>query len=109
MIAELLRANGESVLLQGGDASTAEAYFQRALDWTHRQGALSWELRAATSFAQVLRDQGRAADALLALQPVFDRFIEGFDTADVKAERALSSAPSSRADPPGRRRAECAS
>jgi tetratricopeptide (TPR) repeat protein len=89
MIAELLRVNGELVLLQGGDASAAETYFQRALDWARRQGALSWELRAATSLAQLLRDQGRAADALLALQPVFDRFTEGFDTADLKAAEAV--------------------
>jgi predicted ATPase len=89
MIAELLRVNGELALLQGRDASTAETLFLQALDWARRQGALSWQLRAATSLAQLLRDQGRPADALLALQPVFDRFTEGFDTADLKAAKAL--------------------
>ena len=54
-IAELLRIKGELLLLQGGApaaAATAEDYFRQALDWARRQGALSWELRAATSLAQ---------------------------------------------------------
>jgi tetratricopeptide (TPR) repeat protein len=89
MTAELLRVNGELVLLQGRDASTAEAHFRHALDWAHRQGALSWELRAAKSLAQLLRDQGRPAEALAALQPVFDQFTEGFDTADLMAAKAV--------------------
>jgi predicted ATPase len=36
-----------------------------------------------------LRDQGRSADALALLQPVHGRFTEGFDTADLKAAKAL--------------------
>jgi hypothetical protein len=93
MIAELLRINGELVLLPGGSgAAMAETYFRRALDWARRQGALSWELRAATSLAGLLRDQGRAAGALALLQSVYDRFTEGFDTADLKAAKALLGA-----------------
>jgi predicted ATPase len=91
VFAELLRVKGELLLLQGGSsaAATAENHFRQALDWAHRQGALSWELRAATSLARQLRDQSRAADALALLQPVFDRFTEGFDTPDLKAAKAL--------------------
>jgi predicted ATPase len=59
---------------------------------TARQGALSWELRAAMSLARLLRDQGRSADALALLQPVYDRFTEGFDTADLQAAKALIDA-----------------
>jgi predicted ATPase len=90
-IAELLRIKGELLLLQGaaGAAATAEDHFRRALDLARRQGALSWELRAATSLARLRRDQGRPADALAFLQPVYDRFTEGFDTADLKATKAL--------------------
>jgi predicted ATPase len=93
-IAELLRVKGELLLLQGADgaAATAEDHFRQALDWAHRQGALSWELRAATSFARLLRDQGGPADAMALLQPVYDRFTEGFDTADLKAGKALLDA-----------------
>lgn len=55
----------------------------------HDQQALCWELRAATRLAQFLRDQGRASDALAYLQPVYDRFTEGADMADLKSARAL--------------------
>jgi predicted ATPase len=88
---ELLRAKGELVLLHGAAPHTAAAedYFERARDWAQRQGALSWELRAVTSLARLLRDQGRPADAMALLQPVYDRFTEGFETADLKAAKAL--------------------
>jgi predicted ATPase len=90
-LAELLRIKGE-LILKGdgfGAAARAEEEFLSALDWARRQGALSWELRAATSLAQLLRDQGRAADAAALLQPVYERFTEGFATADLKAATAL--------------------
>ena len=92
--AELLRVKGGLVLLQGAapQAAAAEDYFQRAIDWARRQGALSWELRAAASLARLLRDQGRSAEALALLQPVYDRFTEGFETADLKAAKSLLDA-----------------
>jgi predicted ATPase/DNA-binding winged helix-turn-helix (wHTH) protein len=92
--AELLRVKGELLLLQGapGAAAAAEDHFRQALDWARRQGALSWELRAATSLARLSRDQGRSADARALLQPVYDRFTEGFGTADLKAAKALLEA-----------------
>jgi predicted ATPase len=91
VMSELLRIKGELVWLQDtrGAAATAEDYFRQALDWARRQGALSWELRAATSFARLLRDQGRPADAMALLQPVYDRFTEGFDTVDLQTAKAL--------------------
>ncbi len=90
-LAELLRAKGELVILQDAapQAAAAEDYFRQALDWAHRQGALSWELRAAASFARLLRDEGRLTDAMALLQPVYDRFTEGFETADLKAAKTL--------------------
>ena len=91
LIAELLRLKGELLLLEGapGAKAAAEDLSQRALDWARRQGALSLELRAATSLARLWRDQGRPAEGIALLQPVYNRFTEGFDTADLKAARAL--------------------
>jgi predicted ATPase len=88
---ELLRLKGELFLLQctPAAADTANDLFRQALDEAHRQEALSWEMRAATSLARLLRNQGRSADAIACLQLIYDRFTEGFDTADLIAARQL--------------------
>ena len=93
-LSELLRVKGELLLQQGAPeaAVKAEDQFRQALDWARRQGALSWELRAATSLAGLLHDQGGSADAEALLRPVYARFTEGFDTADLTAARALLDA-----------------
>src|SRR5882762_8353249 len=90
-LAELLRIKGELTLKGDGSEAVAKAEeeFLSALDLARPQGALSWELRAATSLARLLSDQGRSADATALLQPVYDRFTEGFATADLKAAKAL--------------------
>jgi ATP/maltotriose-dependent transcriptional regulator MalT len=90
-VAELLRIKGELLLLQGGSgaAAAAEDHYQRALGWASRQGALSWELRAATNLARLLRDQNRSSEATALLAPIYGRFTEGFETADLKAAMAL--------------------
>ena len=82
---------GELLLLQGEPGATPRPriIFRQAIDWARRQGALSWELRAATSLARMPRDDGRPADAEAQLQSVYSRFTEGFDTADLKTARAL--------------------
>jgi predicted ATPase len=88
---ETLRIKGELLLLQSepGAAAAAEDHFRQALDRASQQGALSWELRAATSLARLLRNQGRPADAIACLQPVYDRFTEGFGTVDLIAAKQL--------------------
>jgi predicted ATPase len=90
-LAEMLRIKGELVLLDGAAkaAVSAEALFLQALDWARRQGALSWELRAATSLARLRHQQDRTAEARGLLAPVYERFTEGFETADLKAAKAL--------------------
>ncbi|MEA2776366.1 MAG: hypothetical protein QOF90_1772, partial [Acetobacteraceae bacterium] len=91
---ESLRIRGELLLLQAatGAATAAEDHFRQALDWARRQGALSLELRAGTSLARLLRDQGSSAEAKALLQPVYDRFTEGFDTTDLKTARTFLDA-----------------
>lgn len=71
-ISELLRIKCEILLMQDsvGAAAAVKDLFRQALDWARCQGALSWELRAATSLGRLLRDQGRCADALELLEPV---------------------------------------
>jgi predicted ATPase len=91
-LAELLRVKGELLLIERvqNAVRTAEDLFLEALGWARRQGALSWELRAATSLARLWRDEGRTGDARELLFPVYSRFGEGLETADLKAAKALA-------------------
>jgi predicted ATPase len=90
-IAELLRMKAEMLL--GMDASGSGAYaeelLQQSLNWARSQGALSWELRAASSLARLRLRQGDAQEGRACLEPVYARFTEGFDTADLTAARQL--------------------
>jgi Tetratricopeptide repeat len=88
---ELLRLKGELFLSPRipAVAENSEALFHQALDEARQQGALSWELRAVTSLARLLRDQGRHAEAIASLQPIYDRFVEGFGTADLIAAKQI--------------------
>ena len=90
-VAELLRIKGALVLSEGGPdaAEAAEDHFTQALDWARRQGALSWELRSAMSLARLWRDQNRTKAARKLLAAVYDRFTEGFETADLRAAKSL--------------------
>jgi predicted ATPase len=91
LITELLRIKGELFLLQGAPAAaaSAEGHFQQALDWARGQGALSWELRTASSLARLWRNQHRVKEARELLGSVYARFTEGFATADLQEARSL--------------------
>jgi predicted ATPase len=90
-LAELLRTKGELLLLGRlpTGVETAEACFQQALDVARGQGALSWELRAATSLAGLWHGQRRVSQARKVLSPVYRRFTEGFGNADLVAAKTL--------------------
>jgi predicted ATPase len=88
--AELHRLEGE--ILESSpirDDAAALKCFRRAIAAAQKQGAKSWELRAATSLARLWRDQGKLADARDLLAPVYGWFTEGFETADLKDAKAL--------------------
>ncbi len=90
-VPELLRVEGEIALKRDGvsGAAAAEALFCRALESARAQGALSWELRAATSLASLRYRQHRADEVSTILEPVYRRFTEGLATADLLAAKAL--------------------
>jgi|EndMetStandDraft_7_1072992.scaffolds.fasta_scaffold01367_6 class 3 adenylate cyclase/predicted ATPase len=88
--AEAHRVAGEIALKSPQrDVAKAQAYFEHALTLARTQQAKSWELRAATSLARLLSDQGKRQTARDLLAPVHDWFKEGFDTADLRTARAL--------------------
>jgi predicted ATPase len=87
--AELLRNWGESSLARPTpDLTTAERCLVEALETARRQQAKMVELRAATSLARPWAGQGRRGEAHDLLAPIYDRFTEGFDIADLKDARA---------------------
>jgi predicted ATPase len=88
--AELHRVRGELLLEQTpDDHAPAEDAFQIALSVARSQEAKSFELRAAMSLARLRQSQGRPAEALDLLAPVYGRFTEGFDTPHLKEAKAL--------------------
>ena len=87
---ELLRIKGEVLLQQAADLSlAAEDCFSQAAQIAREQGALFWELRVALSVARLRVSQGRHHEARAPLASVYDRFTEGFATADLQAARTM--------------------
>jgi len=87
---ELLRINGELRLLNGDTgAAHAQQLFLQGLNCAHGLGALSWELRCATSLSRLWRNKHRIKEAYLLLAPILARFEEGFASADLMTAKAL--------------------
>jgi hypothetical protein len=90
-VPELLRIKGE--LLASADAldtsGESEGLYIQAIEQARHQGALTFELRAATSLALLRIGQRRADLAESLLLDVYDRFTEGFATPDLHKARAL--------------------
>jgi class 3 adenylate cyclase/tetratricopeptide (TPR) repeat protein len=87
---ELERVAGEAlILMHAQNTSEAERCLRHAIAIAAEQGAKSFELRAATSLARLLRDTGRREEARAMLAEIYNWFTEGFDTADLKAAKAL--------------------
>ena len=84
----MLRLTGD-VLLATGDRAGAEAGYREAIAIAQKQGAKLWELRAATGLARLWRDQGKLADALGLLAPVYGWFTEGFGTPVLQEAKSL--------------------
>ena len=88
--AELHRLRGVLILESRRDVKKeAEDAFHAAITISRNQGARSWELRAATSFARLWQSQGKIDEAYDLLAPVYAWFTEGFNTADLKEAKGL--------------------
>jgi TOMM system kinase/cyclase fusion protein len=88
--AECLRLTAEIRLAQDRTArEEAERLLRRAIAIAQSQEGRGLELRAASSLARLLRDRGERDEARALLEPVYDWFTEGFDTADLVDAKAL--------------------
>jgi predicted ATPase/DNA-binding winged helix-turn-helix (wHTH) protein len=90
MMPELLRVKAESLMtLPGPDFTLAEQCLLQSLELAERQCALSWQLRTATSLAQLYLVQDQSDQAKNVLTPPYCRFTEGFETSDLQAAKNL--------------------
>ena len=67
----------------------AEACFKEALEFTRKQKAAWFELRAASGLSRVMDYHNNRDDALNLLEQVYGRFEEGFDLPDLKDTKLL--------------------
>ena len=87
---EALRVKGRILLAMPQPVPVdAEALFRQSLDLSRGQGAQAWELRTAIDLAALLAARGQTARAQTLLLPVYEQFVEGLDTADLKAAARL--------------------
>ena len=85
---DLLRIKSQ-ILAAQDDRESAMNCLTEALTVARAQSALAWELRSTMALAGLLSEDGQRDQARQALALVYDRFTEGFETADLRLARAL--------------------
>lgn len=90
MVSEFLRLKGDLLLLADpANTPAAEGYFQRALGIARELEGDMLELRVAISLSRMWQAEGKLEQGKRALNEVYQRFTEGFETADLMAARDL--------------------
>jgi predicted ATPase len=87
-LSEVLRIKSQ-ILAAQHDRESAMNCLTEALAVARTQSALAWELRSTMTLARLLSEDGQRDQARHTLALVYDRFTEGFETADLKLARAL--------------------
>jgi predicted ATPase len=87
---DLLRVKGEILTsMSPQEAGEGEACLLESLQLARERGLLSYELRSGISLARLWADRAQRDKALELLDPIFNRFSEGFQTRDVVAAAQL--------------------
>ena len=87
-LSELLRIKSQ-ILAAQHDRESAMNCLTEAIAVARAQSALAWELRSTMALARLLSEDGQRDQARHALALVYDRFTEGFETADLRLARTL--------------------
>jgi predicted ATPase/DNA-binding winged helix-turn-helix (wHTH) protein len=87
-LSELLRIKSQ-ILAAQHDREPAMDCLTEALRVARAQSALAWELRSTMTLARMLSEGGQRDQARHTLAVVYDRFTEGFETADLRIARQL--------------------
>ncbi len=84
LVPELFRLKGDLLLaLSAQNAAEAEPWFQQALEVARQLHAPMLELRAALSLSRLWQAQGKSEQGRRLVSEVYERFTEGFTTADM--------------------------
>jgi predicted ATPase/DNA-binding winged helix-turn-helix (wHTH) protein len=88
--AELMRLKAQVLAsMAQPDRRLAVDCLGKAITIAQEQSALAFELRSAIDLARLLAESGEQEPAHRALSQVYDRFTEGFGTADLRTARKL--------------------
>jgi predicted ATPase len=87
-LSELLRIKSQ-ILAAQHDRGSAMNCLTEAIAVGREQSALALELRSTMALARLLAEDGQRGQARRTLALVYDRFTEGFETADLRLARAL--------------------
>jgi len=87
-LSELLRIKSQ-ILAAQHDRESAMNCLIEALAVARAQSALAWELRSTMVLARLLSEDGQRDKAHHTLALVYDRFTEGFETAELRIARQL--------------------
>jgi predicted ATPase len=96
---DLLRVKGEILTSMSPEhTSEGELCLLQSFQLARERGLLSLELRVGISLARLWADRAQRDKALELLDPIFNRFTEGFQTRDlVEADNLLKQLPASTA------------
>ena len=87
--AEVCHLTARAQQAEDGPASEAEVPLREAFEVAHGQKARWLELRAAVGLARIWSSQGRTAEAIHLLAPLYEWFTEGFALPDLIEAGAL--------------------
>jgi DNA-binding response OmpR family regulator/class 3 adenylate cyclase/predicted ATPase len=88
-LAEILRIKASLLTATDGAGDQVEILLAHSLETARGQQARCWELRTACDLASLWQSKGRAKQGLRLLQPIYNQFTEGFDTADLQHAKLI--------------------
>jgi predicted ATPase len=89
LVLERVAEEGEGAQLTVSAQDQAEGCFERAISLSGQQGARMLELRVLIELARLWQRRGKAEVARQRLEILYQRFTEGFGSADLQAAKTL--------------------
>ena len=87
--AEVLRTKASILRSKKTRLGEVEPILLNSIKIARRQGALCWQLRAGCELSLLWKRQGKSTEAVNLLRPIYDKFIEGFETDELRTAREL--------------------